>query len=79
MFKADEVSVNSMKPEHSRVNHNIDHWVMNTRLCREWEVTKQEILRHKWYESEKAGHDIGWDRAALDWMIRFRPRRSTSS
>lgn len=31
---------------------------------------KSEILLHKWYESEKAGHDIGWDRAAVDWMIR---------
>jgi len=46
-------------------------WVKNTQLFREWEKTKQEILKHKWYESEKAGHDIGWDRAALDWMLRY--------
>lgn len=31
---------------------------------------KSEILLHKWYESEKAGHDIGWERASVDWMIR---------
>ena len=53
-----------------------DHWVSNTRLFREWEDTKQEILTHKWYESEKAGHDIGWERAAVDWLVRFGHRSS---
>ena len=37
---------------------------------------KQEIMTHKWYESEKAGHDIGWDRALVDWMI---PPRSSET
>jgi hypothetical protein len=48
-----------------------DEWVRNTRLFREWESTKREIQLHKWYESERAGHDIGWERASIDWMIRF--------
>ena len=30
----------------------------------------REIERHKWIESEKAGHDIGGNRAALDWLRR---------
>ena len=30
-----------------------------------------EINRHKWIESEKAGRDIGFDRAADDWIDRF--------
>ena len=30
----------------------------------------REIQRHKWLESEKAGRDIGGNRAALDWMKR---------
>ena len=51
-------------------------WVKNTQLFRDWERTKQEILKHKWLESEKAGHDIGWDRAALDWMIRHGKKNS---
>jgi hypothetical protein len=46
-------------------------WVGHTLLVRRWQEMKREILVHKWYESEKAGHDIGFDRAALDWMIRF--------
>jgi hypothetical protein len=26
----------------------------------------------KWIESEKAGHDIGFEKALLDWIVRFR-------
>ncbi len=29
-----------------------------------------EILKHKWFESEKAGHDIGFDVAVIDWKLR---------
>lgn len=31
----------------------------------------EEINRHLWIESERAGVDIGFDRAAEDWMKRF--------
>ena len=31
----------------------------------------EEIKRHLWIESEKAGYDIGYDRAAEDWLNRF--------
>jgi hypothetical protein len=31
----------------------------------------EEINRHQWIESEKAGHDIGFDNAAADWLERF--------
>lgn len=30
-----------------------------------------EIKRHQWMESERAGHDIGFNRAAEDWLDRF--------
>ena len=30
-----------------------------------------EINRHRWLESEKAGKDIGFDIAATDWLKRF--------
>jgi hypothetical protein len=30
----------------------------------------REIERHKWLESEKAGQDIGGNKAALDWLQR---------
>ena len=41
-------------------------------LFRRWQVMKQEILLHKWYESERAGYDIGWERASTNWMIHHR-------
>ena len=31
-----------------------------------------EIEKHKWFESEKVGHDIGGNRAMLDWMRKYR-------
>ena len=31
----------------------------------------EEIDRHRWIESEKAGRDIGFDRASTDWLERF--------
>ena len=39
-------------------------------LYREFRAEHEEILRHKWYESEKKGHDIGFDLAQVDWKIR---------
>ena len=41
-------------------------------LYRELLAERDEILRHKWIESEKAGYDIGFDRALIDWIIRYR-------
>jgi hypothetical protein len=34
---------------------------------------KEEILRHKWLESEKVGRDIGLLAAAHDWAVRYYP------
>ena len=31
-------------------------------------------MRHKWIESEKAGHDIGFERALTDWIIKHRTK-----
>ncbi len=41
-------------------------------LYKEFQAEREEILRHKWIESEKAGYDIGFERALLDWIVRFR-------
>ena len=29
---------------------------------------RQEIAQYKWIESEKAGYDIGFDKATEDWF-----------
>ena len=46
--------------------------VHNSAFYHEFLVEKAEILRHKWLESEKAGYDIGFERALVDWMLRYR-------
>lgn len=46
--------------------------VKDSLLYREFLAEREEILRHKWIESEKAGHDIGFEKALLDWIVRHR-------
>ncbi len=41
-------------------------------LYRQFQAQREEIMKHKWYESEKAGHDIGFERALTDWTIKHR-------
>ena len=47
-------------------------FVKNSVLYKEFLAEREEILRHKWIESEKAGHDIGFERALLDWIVKHR-------
>ena len=46
--------------------------MMNSSLYREFLAEREEILRHKWIESEKVGYDIGFERALLDWIVKHR-------
>lgn len=46
--------------------------VKNSVLYKEFLAEREEILRHKWLESEKVGHDIGFERALLDWIVKYR-------
>ena len=41
-------------------------------LYQEFLAERDEILRHKWIESEKKGKDIGFERALLDWIRKHR-------
>ena len=47
-------------------------FVKNSVLYKEFLAEREEILRHKWIESEKAGQDIGFEKALLDWIVRHR-------
>ncbi|HPC61238.1 MAG TPA: DUF4032 domain-containing protein [Verrucomicrobiota bacterium] len=46
----------------------------NSSLYREFQAEREEILKHKWIESEKAGRDIGFERALTDWIIKHRAK-----
>jgi len=34
---------------------------------------REEIEKYKWIESEKAGSDIGWERATREWLSKHFP------
>ena len=46
--------------------------LQSSALYRRFQAEREEIMKHKWYESEKAGHDIGFDHALTDWAIKHR-------
>lgn len=48
--------------------------VKKSNLYREFLAEREEILKHKWIESEKAGYDIGFERALTDWIVRHRAK-----
>lgn len=47
-------------------------FVTKSSLYQEFLAEREEILRHKWLESEKAGRDVGFERALLDWIRNHR-------
>jgi hypothetical protein len=44
----------------------------NSTLYSEYRAELEEINRHKWIESEKAGKDVGFEFALTDWIIKHR-------
>ena len=65
MFMKTQTDMDSPSEENSAL-------VKNSVLYKEFLAEREEILRHKWLESEKAGHDIGFEKALLDWIVKFR-------
>jgi len=53
-------------------NNDNSDLVKNSVLYKEFLAEREEILCHKWLESEKAGYDIGFERALLDWIVKHR-------
>ena len=49
-----------------------NQFVKNSVLYKEFLAEREEILKHKWIESEKAGRDIGFEKALLDWIVKHR-------
>ena len=47
-------------------------FVQNSVLYKEFLAEREEILKHKWIESEKVGSDIGFEKALLDWIMKHR-------
>ena len=49
-------------------------FVRNSVLYKEFLAEREEILKHKWLESERAGADIGFEKALLDWIVKHRSK-----
>jgi len=60
------------KPEMPPSEDDQGQFVKDSALYKEFLAERAEILKHKWIESEKAGKDIGFERALLDWIVKHR-------
>ena len=60
-----------MSPATTATNSSKD-FAERSSLYQEFLAEREEILRHKWIESEKKGKDIGFERALLDWIRKHR-------
>ena len=60
---------------------NSQEFVKESSLYQEFLAEREEILRHKWLESERLGKDIGFEQALLDWIRNHREewRKGTRS
>ena len=58
-------------PSHPETSGSRD-FVKQSSLYQEFLAEREEILKHKWIESERLGYDIGFERALLDWIRKHR-------
>lgn len=59
----------SQRPPESQTSRE---FVKQSSLYQEFLAEREEILKHKWIESERLGYDIGFERALLDWIRKHR-------
>ena len=48
--------------------------ITRSSLYQEFLAERDEILKHKLFESEKACYDVGFERALLDWIRKHRDK-----
>ena len=44
----------------------------NSSVYQYYQKELEEVLKHKWIESEKAGRDVGFNFALVDWIRHHR-------
>ena len=59
----------SLPQPESSMSHE---FAKSSSLYQEFLAEREEILKHKWLESERLGYDIGFERALLDWIRKHR-------
>ena len=68
---ADQIAIMS---DEAKQTLSASDLLRNSSLYREFQAEREEILKHKWIESEKAGRDIGFERALTDWIVKHRSK-----
>ncbi len=63
-----------MKTSHADQPRGGLDFVNRSSFYQEYLAEREEILRHKWIQSEKAGHDIGFETALIDWVRNHRDK-----
>lgn len=63
-----------MKTPETKNPPGCDDFVNRSSVYKEYLAEREEILRHKWIESEKAGKDIGFEQALQDWVRNHRDK-----
>ncbi len=66
--------VSAIMSDQTKEQSSAKDLLKNSSLYREFQAEREEILKHKWIESEKAGRDIGFERALTDWIIKHRSK-----
>lgn len=46
----------------------------DTLIYKEFLALKEEVNKHKWYESQKQGRDVGFVWAMIDWTLRYKSK-----
>ena len=50
---------------------SIEDLLKGSLIYREAQAEREEVMKHKWYESEKKGYDIGFELAQMNWRIKY--------
>jgi hypothetical protein len=56
------------------IKEDMNPVLRNSLLYKNFLNEREEILKHKWIESEKAGQDIGFEKALLSWVFNHREK-----
>jgi len=56
------------------IKEDMNSILNNSLLYKNFLSEREEILKHKWLESEKAGKDIGFEKALLSWVCHHRDK-----
>jgi hypothetical protein len=56
------------------IKQDMDRILIHSLLYKNFLSEREEILKHKWIESEKAGYDIGFEKALLSWVCNHREK-----